>query len=390
MNLPPFDLEVVFEEYEHKPDMLVLGASDASNLAVEELFDLCQDSVDVSKIRLKYGDVRGELRLREAVAKSYGAGRVTADHVLITVGASEAIFIVMQILVHPGDRVLVCDPAYQPLASVPEAVGGLVEKYFYAKGSGFNLDVDWIVGRLRRSPRIKLLVLNTPHNPTGQAISEDSLRRLQKVAKETETTVLVDEVFRGVTHGANPEVPSALTLEQDTVVMGSLSKVYGLSGLRVGWVAGPTEIIDACRRMRHYTTIAPPLIVQEIGAVAVENSVRVLDRTRSIVAQNYKYVRNWLEQHKAAFDWIEPQAGLTMLLKLKREVNTDQFVRELANEKKVFLIPCSTTFGMSEGYLRLGLGTDHNVLVSGLKHLSDFIVAKGWLKPVQQLKSRTA
>lgn len=382
MNLPPFDLEVIFEEYEHRPDMLVLGASDASNLAVEELFHLCQDSVDVSKIRLKYGDVRGELRLREAVAKNYGAKTVTADHVLITVGASEAIFIVMQILVHPGDRVLVCDPAYQPLASVPEAVGGLVEKYSYAEGSGFNPDVDWIVERLRRSPRIKLLVLNTPHNPTGQDISEHSLRRLLKVAKETETTVLVDEVFRGVTHGAIPEVPSALTLDQDTVVMGSLSKVYGLSGLRVGWVAGPTEIIDACRRMRHYTTIAPPLIVQDLGAIAVENSAKVLGRTRTIVAQNYMYVKNWLERHQEVFGWVEPQAGLTMLLKLKREVNTDGFVRELANEKKVFLIPCSTTFGMSEGYLRLGLGTGHNVLTSGLSQLSDFIVAKGWLKSI--------
>lgn len=390
MNLPPFDLEVIFEEYEHQPDMLVLGASDASNLAVHELFDLCQSTVDVSKTRLEYGDVRGEFRLREAVARSYEAQTITADHVLITVGASEAIFLVMQVLVQSGDRVLVCDPAYQPLASVPEAVGGLVETYAYDERASFTPDVDGILTRLRRSPRIKVLVLNNPHNPTGQTISEDFLRQLLEVAKETETTVLADEVFRGVSHSSNPVVSSALTLDPDTVVIGSLSKVYGLSGLRVGWLAGPRRIIDACRRMRHYTTIAPPLIVQDLGAIAVENSPKVLGRTRTIVAQNYIYVKNWLERHREVFGWVEPQAGLTMLLKLKREVNTDGFVRELANEKKVFLIPCSTTFGMSEGYLRLGLGTDHNVLTSGLSQLSDFIVAKGWLTSIPQLKGRTA
>jgi len=378
MKLPPFRLEEIFEEYEHRPNMLVLGASDASNLTVKELFDLCGESVEFSSIRLRYSDVRGEIDLRQTVARSYEPAGISPEQVLITVGASEAIFIAILVLVQPGDRVLVCDPAYQPLASVAEAIGAVVERYPYVESSQFSPDIDWVLSRLRNPPAIKLLVINTPHNPTGHAITEASMRQLLQVAGEVKTRVLVDEVFRGIWLGSTEPVPSALTINQDTVVIGSLSKIYGLSGLRVGWLAGPVETIAACRRMRHYTTIAPPLIVQDIGAIAVKNSAQVLDRTRTIVAQNYKYVRNWLEQHEEVFGWVEPRAGLTMLLKLKREVNTDEFVRELSDKKKVFLIPCSTTFGMPEGYLRLGLGTDHDVLITGLKHLSDFIAAKGW------------
>lgn len=380
MNLPPFNLEVIFEQFEHEPNMLVLGASDASNLTVQELFDLCGCSVNIPSIRLKYGDVRGELRLREALAKSYQSKHVAAEQILITVGASEAIFIAVQVLVQPGDRVLVCDPAYQPLASLASAVGALVETYSYLESRDFAPDLDSICQRLRGSP-VKLLVLNTPHNPTGQAFSEASMRQLLKVAKEAGTTVLVDEVFHGIWHGSMQPVPSAITLDPDTVVIGSLSKVYGLSGLRVGWLAGPKGIIDACRRMRHYTTIAPPLIVQDLGAIAIENQEKSLMRTRTIVAENYKYVMNWLGEHSQVFESIKPQAGLVMLvkLKLKHQGGTDQFARELAKEKKVFLVPCSTTFNMPEGYLRLGLGTDRDVLVKGLQQLGDFIATKGWV-----------
>jgi aspartate/methionine/tyrosine aminotransferase len=375
MNLPPFNLEVIFEQFEREPNMLVLGASDASNLTVQELFDLCGCSVNIPSIRLKYGDVRGELRLREAVAKSYQAEYLATENILITVGASEAIFIAVHILVQPGDRVLVCDPAYQPLASVASAAGALVETYSYLESRHFAPDLESICERLRGSP-VKLLILNTPHNPTGQAFSETAMRQLLTVSKEAGTTVLVDEVFHGIWHGSTQPVPSAVTLAPDTVVIGSLSKIYGLSGLRVGWLAGPRSIIDACRRMRHYTTVAPPLIVQDLGAIAVENREKCLMRTRTIVAENYKYVRNWLDKHKHLFEWVEPQAGLVMLVKLKHQDSTDQFARELAKEKKVFLVPCSTTFNMPEGYLRLGLGTDHDVLVQGLQKLEDFIATK--------------
>lgn len=370
MELAPFLLEEIFEEYEHINGMLVLGASDASPLTTRQLLDLCENKLDDSTC-LSYGEVRGEPRLRLAIAESYESSDITTENVLVTIGGSEAIFLAMQALVQPGALVLVCDPVYQPLRSIPEALGAMIETHSYAEADGFKPDVKSLIARLSTSPKPDLLILNTPHNPTGNVISEEALAAILSAAKENQIQVLADEVFVGISHG-QARIRSALQLDSSVLVVGSLSKVYGLSGLRVGWLAGPAHLITRCKQSRHYTTIAPPKIVQELATMAVRNCEKILDRTRDIVRKNYSTSRKWLEQHADLFDWVEPQGGLVMLVKFRRVPNTNEFVRKLALEKKVFLIPCSTTFGMPEGYLRLGLGTDPDTLTEGLERLSKF------------------
>ncbi|MGZ5434534.1 MAG: pyridoxal phosphate-dependent aminotransferase [Pyrinomonadaceae bacterium] len=372
MNLPVFKLEAIFEEYEHEQGMLVLGASDASPLTIQQLLELCGEAFD-SRVQLAYSHVQGEPELRTAIAQNYRARGISAEEILVTIGGSEAILLAMICLVGPGKLVLCCDPAYQPLRSIPEALGASIETYPYSEDAGFRLDVDFLVERLNTEPKPDLLVLNTPHNPTGHALTESELRSITEVAKNRKIQLLVDEVFLGIAPAAHAAAPSAITLDPNAVIVGSLSKVYGLSGLRVGWLAGPTDIIRRCKQARHYTTIAPPKVTQHLAEVAVRNSAKVLGRTRDIVTHNYSVAKQWLAEHEDWLEWIEPQGGLVMLVKLRQVTNTDEFVRRLAHEQRVFLIPCSTTFGMPEGYVRLGLGTASEILVEGLDRISEFL-----------------
>jgi aspartate/methionine/tyrosine aminotransferase len=380
-----FKLEKLFAEYEHAPGMLVLGASDAASPTVQQLLDLCGSSFDLTRVRLSYSEVQGDPQLRKAIADSYPDCAVLPDQIIVTVGGSEAIFLAVHALLEAGDIALVCTPAYQALQSIAAAIPAIVELYSYTQtGQEFAPNLDQLAARLRRSPRPKLLVLNTPHNPTGHVIAERPLRDLLAVAAENDTAVLIDEVFAGVWYGSTQPVPSAITMDGNVTVIGSLSKVYALSGLRIGWLAGRRSLIERSRQLRDYTTLTPPVIVQELATIAMQNREKVLARTRGIAAQNRSHAIAWLTERTDLFDWIEPQGGLVFLVRLKLNVNTEAFVRDLAAEERVFVVPCATTFDMPEGYLRVGLGTDPTRFDEALQRIDRYLESGRWkaIEPV--------
>ena len=354
--------------------MNVLGASDAESLTVEELIKMSRVPLDLMNLKLGYGDTKGLLELRQSIAESYRLETIGADNVLVTVGASEAIFLALHTLLKAGDTALVCKPAYQGLYEMASAAGAQVVHYDYANiENAFVPNLDLINGALKRSPAPQLLVLNTPHNPTGHAFDQASLNNLLHSAHAAGTRVLVDEVFSGVLVESIESSVSAIALDCNAIVIGCLSKVYGLAGLRVGWVVGPEQFIQECLDLRYYTVLVPPSIVQQLGKIAVENKTQIVARTQRNVIENFNYAKTWLKDHEHFVDWFRPQAGLVMLLRVKGIRDTAEFARELAEEHKVFLVPCSTCFDMPEGFLRLGLGGAPARFREGLTVLSSYL-----------------
>lgn len=365
-----FKLEDIFEDYEHEEQMNVLGASDAKSFTVEELVEFTGEELDLGTQELGYHDVKGEEQLRDAVAKSYPKAGLTPANVLITAGASEAILLTLHVLLGPGDYALVCAPAYQSLPEMAEAAGARVMSYTYREGDNFEPDIDLIRRELRCCPPPKVLVLNTPHNPTGHVLSAEILNELIGLARKAGTRIVADEVFSGIVITADEKVPSVAELDGEAVIINCLSKVYGLAGLRIGWVVGPEDIIKECKRLRYYTTLAPPNLVQLLAGAALRSRDRLLDRNQQIVKENYSYATRWLAEHEEFLAWTVPQAGTVMLLRLRSAVDTERFARDLAQSRRVFLVPCTTGFGMPEGYLRLGLGGDPAEFKDGLEELS--------------------
>jgi len=368
-----FKLEAFFEKFEHEPDMIVLGASDVESFKVGELLALPGEKLDLADLSLQYDRVTGNKELRHQVARSYG---LPDENILITNGASEAILLAMHAEPGPGESALVCHPAYQGLAEMAKTAGATVERYEYREADGFAPDLELIRKRLDESPP-KLLLLNSPHNPTGQVLSETDLKDLFDRAKTAGTRVIVDEVFHGIWIDHDP-VPSATGLSKDVVVIGCLSKVYGLPGLRIGWLAGPEEFITRCKELRYYTSLTAPSVVQQLGEIAVRHRDEVLQRGRSNVAANYKYAVEWLSLHSEIFDYVKPQGGTVMLLKFKPRVDTKTFAERLARKHKVFLVPCAWTFDTAEGYLRLGLGLNPAEFARGLDGLDSYLSQEGW------------
>ena len=369
-----FKLEAFFERFEHEDGMIVLGASDVESYTVADLLKL-ENELNLADIRLHYDRVTGNKELRTAVAGTYG---LALENILITAGASEAILLAMHAELTPGVSAVVCAPAYQGLAEMAETAGATVERYEYREETGFAPDLESI-RKLLDQLRPKVLLLNSPHNPTGKVLSKTDLTDLINHAKSTGTRVIVDEVFHGIWNKHEP-VPSAMELSKDVVVINCLSKVYGMPGLRIGWLAGPEDFITRCKELRYYTSLTAPSVVQQLAEIAVTHADELLKRGRENVAANYQHALDWLNQHRDAFNYVEPDGGTVMLMKLKLAVDTTLFAERLAQQHNVFLVPCDSTFEMPAGYLRLGLGLNPAEFAEGLDKLDLYLSERGWNK----------
>ena len=377
MRPSPFKLEAFFEEFEFVPDMYVLGSSDAQTLSVEELLAMSDKPLSLAEIPLSYQDVKGDESLRAAVAEMYKPANVTTENILITTGASEAIFLSLHALLDPGDEALVCRPVFQSVSEVAQMAGATVRFYDYIEQDEFQPDLASVHKAIAEDFRPKLLFINTPHNPTGRAMDEATLTVLLREAEAAEVAVLVNEMYSGVWLPPTLPVPSAITLNTKVIVIAGLSKVFGLAGLRIGWLVGPADFIQTCKSLRYYTSLCPPAILQKLGEIAVRNREKILERTRRVVHTNYETALKWLSAHEKFFDWVRPDGGQAMLVRLKSEMETELFARELALKAAVLLIPCTTCFDMEHGYLRLGLGGEPSRFGEGLARLSDFLRVPG-------------
>ena len=192
---------------------------------------------------LGYNEATGTYALRAALAATYT--HCDPDNILVTTGAIEANFLLFNVLLDAGDHIVAPYPAYQQLYSVPRAIGCEVAQWRIRPENGFRYDVDELAQLI--TPKTKLIVLNTPHNPTGAMIPPDDLRRIYDLADRVGAFVLCDEAYRWLAvPGGEEFAPPVFDLGERGISVGTLSKPFGLPGLRVGWLAAPKEIAARC------------------------------------------------------------------------------------------------------------------------------------------------
>jgi aspartate/methionine/tyrosine aminotransferase len=366
MNPALFRLEDFFDEYEHVEGMTVLGTSDAWPLTLAELQELCGVELP-PRLSLGYTPPAGDPDLVDAVARHYG---VDADRVLITAGGNEAVFLSVVSSLEPGQRALVCRPAYQALEEAARLAGAAVMHYDYLPSRQYALDAGQLLDAL--DSRISLLVLNTPHNPTAKVLPDDLLDAVFARAVACGTRVIVDEVMHGIVHRGVAPSRSAARFDE-AVVVGSTSKVFGLGGLRTGWIVGPRDVILRCKRWRYYTTICPSAPSQVLAAAAVRHAPAILRRNEERVRRNYEIAEAWLRAHEDDFAFVPPEGGTTMLVRFRDGRSAGEFARRLADEERVLVVPADDTFGLERGTIRLGLGSAPEALQEGLERIDRFI-----------------
>ena len=319
---------------------------------------------------LGYSEARGTAELRAQIAATYTRG--SADEVLVTTGAIEANFLLFNVLLDKGDHAIVPYPAYQQLYSVPQAVGADVSLWPVGPETGYRYDVD-VLERLVR-PYTRVIVVNTPHNPTGAMLSPADAERVYRLAARVGAFVIGDEAYRWLAvPDGDPFAPPMFDLGPAGISVGTLSKPLGLPGLRIGWIMGPADVIASCWGMRDYITLSPGKLNDALARLGMRHRDRIIARNHDIIRRNLAEAGRWMAERADFMSWTPPRGGLLALLKYDLPIDSLELSERLASEYSVMLAPGSA-FGY-EHHLRLGVGQRPDIFAEGLARTGKCLAA---------------
>jgi aspartate/methionine/tyrosine aminotransferase len=311
---------------------------------------------------LGYGEARGTERLRSMIAATYTRG--DADHILVTTGAIEANFLLFNQLLDAGDHVVAPYPAYQQLYTVPTAIGCDVSLWHVGPDTGYRYDVAALERLV--TPRTRVIVVNTPHNPTGAMLSPKDAERVYAIAESVGATIIGDEAYRWLdVPDGDPFAPPMFDRGPRGVSVGTLSKPFGLPGLRIGWIAGPPDLVRACWGLRDYISLSPGKLNDALACLGLRHREAIVARNRRIIQANLATAARWIADRASFISWTPPRGGLLALLKYDLPMASLELADRLATEWSVMLAPGSA-FGY-EHHLRLGVGQQPDVFAKGLE-----------------------
>jgi aspartate/methionine/tyrosine aminotransferase len=277
-------------------------------------------------------------------------------------------FLVMAALLSPGDRMLVESPSYEPMYRSAELVGAQVDFFERRYEEGYRVDPDRLAAAL--TPRTRLVLLTNLHNPSGAYIDEATLAEIGRVAQRAGARVLVDEVYLEFL----PNTRSAFHLGDVFVTTNSLTKVYGLNGLRCGWILAAPDIVERCLRVTNFLHGEGVLMADIVASAAFDRMDWLTARTRGLLEANRPMVDAFIAKHAAQIEWVPRVTGSLSFPRLKNTTGAE--LARVAREKydtgivpgEFFAAPVGT--GQCDKHFRLGFGNTTDVVREGLAGLS--------------------
>lgn len=366
MELIPFRMERWQSTYEHRV-RFNLSESGVHPLTVGELLEVAgEEGSDLRALGLGYGQSNGSDELRARIAALYD-GAEPAD-VLVTVGGAEANFAAFWHLMEPGHPVAVLLPNYMQVPGLAENFRAPTLPFRLREEDGWQPDLDPLDHALEEGATF-ILVTN-PNNPTGAALNEDAMDAIVERAAHHGAWILADEVYQGA-EVEGSETPSFWGRYDRVLVTNSLSKAYGLPGLRLGWVLGPADQISTLWGRTDYTTIAPATLSDTLATLALGPDVRtrILERTRTILRKNLATLTGWADEQGELFRYRPPDAGAICYLRYDADMNSSELAEDLRTEKDVLVVP-GDHFGMDR-YLRIGFGNPAAELTEALGRIAE-------------------
>jgi aspartate/methionine/tyrosine aminotransferase len=346
--------------YEHRV-RYNLSESGVHPLTVGELLALAGTDLVPEKIRLGYGQSNGSDELRALIAAMYPG--TTEASTLVTVGGAEANFSCFWHLMEAGGKAAVIVPTYGQVPGLVDSFGGRIVPVPLVESEGWQPDLSALGHALDGGARF-VLVTN-PNNPTGAALSAESMDRIVELTDRYGAWILADEVYQGAEIG-DARTPSFWGRHERVLVTNSLSKAYGLPGLRIGWIVGPPSTIADLWGRTDYTTICPAALSDALACVALEpgTRARIRERTRGIVRANLALVEEWMKAQSGRFRCRPPDAGAICYAHYDAPIGSSDFAEKLRVEKSVLVVP-GDHFSMDH-YIRLGFGNPADELREAL------------------------
>jgi aspartate/methionine/tyrosine aminotransferase len=346
VRFPDFGLLRYFQEHE--------AARNSISFSDMLPFHLRGFDRDLGDLDLHETSWIGRPEFRRLIGKIHGVG---PERVIVTCGASEANFLVSAALVGPGDWPIAESPTYPPLRNLPSTFAGRGLEAFRAP-PGYSLDPDSV--KLIATERTRLLTMTNLNNPTAALTDESTLKELGALAEEHDFHIHVDETFRDLAFDRAP--PSAAAISDRFIATATVTKVYGLGGLRIGWAVAAPDVLARLKNVKDYTTVTPPGPSEVLAHWALEQRDFFLARAKRILDENRKLVREWIDRNpKVSWDL----QALGNLAFPRVDADVDHIADRLLREHDTILAP-GRLFGYPDRF-RLGFGRDSLKLQHGLE-----------------------
>lgn len=366
----PFTMERMMSKYEKDVDYNI----SESGVHPITLGELIEDDPGLTEklmaTEINYAHANGIPELREHIAAMYKGA--SAKNILVTIGAIEANYNTLNTLVSPGEEVVIMLPNYMQIWGVAKNQDLHVKTFHLQEENGWAPDLDELEDKVTKET--KLIAVCNPDNPTGCIMTENEMDRIVRIAEKAGAWILADEVYAGAERTSDKRTPSFYGRYDKIVAVGSLSKAYGLPGLRIGWAAAPEEIVDEIWKRHEYTTLSATMLSNHLAAIALSPEVqpRLIKRTRDYIRKGFPVLEHWMNQHEGTFSFTPPQAAAIAFVRYNLNINSTEFAERLIKEKSVLLVP-GDHFGMDK-FLRISYGLPHDYLTAALDRIHELII----------------
>ena len=355
-----FRLKTFFNDDEARSARGSLSGSYAELATIEELLALQPGAAEVyPRLALNYPALNGGEELRSLIAawvgKDSNEGEIAADQVIVTNGSDDAIALLMLGWLERGDHVIAHLPAYQPLVALAEWRGAAVSAWEAEEARGWALSLDHLEALIR--PATRLIVVNFPHNPTGWLPDPDFVRGLIAIAERRGIVILSDEVYAGLLLTDAVPFTSLAARSPQVVSLGSLTKAFGMPGVRIGWLATRNEaVFAAARRFRMYLNSYATIPGEFLACLALRNADAILGRNAAIARDNLALLAAFLEARPQRFAWQRPLGGTICFPRWLGPGDTTGLGREFLRREGYLIAPSEQLLAGTR-HFRVGFGT---------------------------------
>jgi aspartate/methionine/tyrosine aminotransferase len=348
-----------------------LSESGVHPLTIRELVQDPEILEDLLTTELTYPQTNGTIELRERIAGLYEGA--SSQNVLVTTGAAQANFATILTHLQAGDEIVVMLPNYMQIWGIAMNFGLNVKTFSLKEELGWAIEAENFERTV--SERTKLIAICNPNNPTGHILSETEMDLIIRTADRVGAWILADEVYAGAEREIEQITPSFWDRYERVYAVGSLSKAYGLPGLRLGWVVTTSQKADEIWSRQDYITISTTMLANKLAAYALSTDVRkrIITRTRTIIREGFQNFELWRSKHPDLFDLVPPQAAAVAFVRYLREINSSELVNRLREEKQTYIVP-GDHFGI-DYHLRISYGLPKDYLNEGLERLYQVIAS---------------
>ena len=365
----PFQLESYLAKHEQNVTFNY-SESGVHPLRLGDLLELADIEIEtLGDTVMDYPEVNGKIELRRKIAALYP--EANEDNVLVTIGASEANHLVAATLLGDGDEVVTLQPSYLQLSGNALNRGIKVNFVKLVEKDNWSLDISDLNNKVTSSTR--LISIINPHNPTGHILTKEEIDAVIAAADKVGAWIISDEVYAGTERDGRDPTPTLWNRYERVIAINSMSKAYGLPGLRIGWLIAPKAKIAELTLRHEYATISATMLGNDIANIALSDEVRpkLTQRARQLINTGFDILMQELEPHKNVYSVVPPEASAMCVVRYDLPIDSLTFADRLVTDKSTLVVPGSC-FGLDQ-HFRCSSALPEVYLKQGIAKINELV-----------------